>query len=282
MKPLLISLFFLGLCPVPSHAQSRTKQVKKSFTQGHPLSSIPEQMKRFHWPDRIAKDKGANYKITKESFNLYVPKRAKSSRKAYGLLVWIAPFADGRIPPIWLKKLDQLKLIAIGADNSGNDRVPCSRIGLALDAVHNAKKLFHIDDKRVYVTGFSGGAQMSCYLTLHYPEIFSGGIYFGGSNYFKNIPIPDRKGSFWKGEIPKPSDENLLKSKQKSRHVFIVGEKDEVIGQIKAVKAVAVKDDFVYVRFIEMPKLGHRIPPAKWLERSIKYLDKPPSPKPNK
>ena len=34
-----------------------------------------------------------------------------------------------------------------------------------------------IDPKRIYVAGFSGGGNMSCLLTFHYPEVFSGGIY---------------------------------------------------------------------------------------------------------
>ncbi|MDF1667128.1 MAG: hypothetical protein P1V97_35620, partial [Planctomycetota bacterium] len=156
-------LIFCLFIEEAAQAQSRTPILKKSFSEGHALSALPEQIKRFHWPKEILTQKDATYKIAKERFNVYVPKSYKRSKKKYGLFIWIAPSHDGRPPPIWRSRFDKLKLIAIGADRSGNERKTPVRIGLALDAVHNATRQYRIDSDRVYVGGFSGGGRVSTF-----------------------------------------------------------------------------------------------------------------------
>lgn len=277
---LVIAMLLALFNPIVVEAQSRTPILKKTFTQGHPLSSLAEQAKRFAWGPDLVKAKEAQYQLKNERFNVYVPKSYKRSSKKYGLFVWIAPSHDGRPPPIWRSRFDKLKLIAIGADRSGNERMTPVRIGLALDAVFNAERQFRIDSKRVYVGGFSGGGRVSTFLTSHYPKIFHGGLYLGGCDYHRNVLVPGGKGRAWKGEIAKPDKERLTAVKQKTRHVYLVGTKDEVLPQMKAVKDAALKDGFVFVKYIEMKGLGHKIPTAKWFERSIKYMDRPPTPKP--
>lgn len=273
----LISMLTWGeeLC-----AQSRTPILKKKFTERHALSSLGEQSKRFKWSKALLSNKEASYKIEKERFNVYVPKSYKRSKKKFGLFVWIAPSYDGRPPPIWRSRFDKLKLIAIGADRSGNERQTPVRIGLALDAVHNAIQQYRIDSKRVYVGGFSGGGRISTFLTMQYPEIFHGGLYLGGCDFYRNVLVPGGKGEAWQGLISKPKDDRLKAVREKTRHVYLVGAKDEVIKQMKAVKDCALKDGFVFVKYTEMKGLGHRIPDGKWFERSIKYMDKPPIPRP--
>ena len=275
-----MTLCFFVLLSSELEAQSKTPILKKQFAESHSLSSLTEQSKRFHWPKELLKNKDAAYSVAKEKFNLYVPKSYKRSKKKYGLFVWIAPSHDGRPPPIWRSRFDKLKLIAIGADRSGNERQISVRIGLALDAVHNVTKNYRIDAERIYVGGFSGGGRVSSYLTMHYPKIFRGGMYLGGCDYIRNVPIPGKNGSAWRGLITKPDKDRLKLAKQKTRHVFIVGTKDEVLGQMKAVKDCALADDFVFVKYIEIKNVAHRIPLARWFERCIKYMDKPPKPKP--
>jgi hypothetical protein len=274
-------LMLLGL-PNVVCGQSKNKQFTRVFKKRSPESELKEQGKHFGWSEDLLKTKEADYKITAEAFNIYVPKRYKKSKKRYGLFVWIAPSYDGRVPPIWYKKLDQHRLIAVGANKSGNERATSVRIGLALDAVFNMTQHYRIDPKRVYVGGFSGGGRMSCFLTMHYPDIFQGGLYLGGCDYIRNVPIPGKGRAYWRGQIKKPSDKILSKVKDKSRHVFLVGSRDGVLMQMKAVRDCASADKFSNIKFIEMPKIDHRIPPAKWFEKSIKYLDRRPLPKPEK
>src|SRR5690606_22754475 len=57
--------------------------------------------------------------LGQETFSARLPKSYAPSTPA-GVLVWISPSPDGRIPDIFAPICNELGLIAIGVDNNGN------------------------------------------------------------------------------------------------------------------------------------------------------------------
>ena len=230
-----------------------------------PQPSEPEQLKyRMH-----AAENPGPYDVSKESFNLLVP---KSYRKEvpHGLFVWVSPGGTGSIPKEWEAVLAQKKLIFIGANNSGNPRDVFDRMRMAVDANHNLRGMFNIDDRRVYVSGFSGGARVASMLGVCYADMFTGAACFMGVNFYEPV-LGDDKLMYQARYIP--NEEILEIAKNEGRFVFITGEKDFNLADTKAVHAAAVKNGFQAVEFVNIPKQGHQPPAADWLKKSIEYLD---------
>ena len=86
---------------------------------------------------------------------------------------------------------------------------------LAFDAVHNMKKFYSIDESRVYVGGASGGGRIASALAVLYPELFHGGLYIIGANYFK--PLRTNRGPYAPGFAP-PSDKNFELIRARNRY----------------------------------------------------------------
>ncbi|MBV8881331.1 MAG: hypothetical protein JO332_15300, partial [Planctomycetaceae bacterium] len=156
-------------------AEAKTGNFTTSFTERHPLSTL-EEMTRRH-PHL----KPSDYKLADESYGVSVPASYKPG-VPYGLLVFIQAGDSGDCEPNFAGLLEKHRLIWIAANKSGNNRLTPARMGLALDAVHNMKKLYTIDPDRVYLSGVSGGGRVSSFLAPAYPDVFKGVMYLIGCN----------------------------------------------------------------------------------------------------
>jgi hypothetical protein len=256
-----------------SAAVAGSREVR--FTERDPQSSIREQAKRFNWQMSWVKQQdpdAGEYDLAREVFRIYVPATLDGDCAA-GLFVWISPNQSGDIPDQWRQVLDRHKLIAIGADNSGNNRLVWYRIGLALDAVFNMKKQYKVEDRRVYIAGFSGGARMASRLGMQYPEVFEGGLYMGACDYFRRVPVPDNPKAFWPEAFPAPIGKRAELVKKDRKHVFLVGANDSNYAPTKAFYQQAQnRDKFAHALFIEMPGIAHAIPDANYFDQAIRYL----------
>jgi predicted esterase len=272
---LFAELIFLVAC-----AEAASKpQAKGSFTavfdQYSPLSdtnSITDRM-RVHLKDGL--DKKHHYDIAQESFEVYVPDSC-DSHTPFGLLVWISPHSSGSIERPAIKQLmDKHKLIWIGANNSGNDTSTYSRrIPLALDAAYNMQKLYNIDPNRVYVAGISGGGRVASITAFHHSDIYNGGIFINGANYWQNIPIPG-KNSSWDASSPKPQPVNLQRAKIFGRYVLLTGDEDNNKLQMQTYYKIGFKKCLNNLLYIEVPGMGHEMPPAEEFDKALEYVDKP-------
>jgi hypothetical protein len=188
-------------------------------------------------------------------------------------MVWVSPSGGGGARREWTDIAAKHKLIFIGANKSGNERGVGVRFGLALDGVHNLRQLYNIDDQRIYVMGFSGGAKVSSMLAMIYPEIFHGTISMGGTAYFRHIPITGQPNKAWEGSFQKPP----LKTYDLSRNggfVLIVGTQDMNHDPVKDTYEQGFKKDgFKHVEFVEVPNWPHRPPDPEYIDRGIDSLD---------
>ncbi|HUJ57669.1 MAG TPA: PHB depolymerase family esterase [Kofleriaceae bacterium] len=152
--------------------------------------------------------------LANERFDLYVP-GGPMPPDGYGVLVFVAPWDTPTRPDVWRGPLDRHHLIFVSAERSGNEAsVLDRRLPLALLAYENVRARFHVDPRRVFVYGLSGGSRVAERAAMAYPDVFHGAVLDAGSDR-----IDGRDG------IYKPPAE-LFRLFQHTRLVYITGDQD--------------------------------------------------------
>ncbi|HMS16689.1 MAG TPA: hypothetical protein PKA37_07595, partial [Planctomycetota bacterium] len=196
------------------------------FEKRHPLSAREVIGQRLGWNAKTFEqhDPSQPPDLKDETFLGYVPENYDGSL-AFGLLVWINPIDTPWIDPTWLPVLKERKLIMVSALKSGNDHFVWRRMGLALDAVAGVQSILRIDPNRVYIGGFSGGGRSASALGLHFADVFRGGYYQGGVNYFEAVTAgtgeAERK---HEPQMIAPKGAAAALGRTRSRHVLFAGE----------------------------------------------------------
>jgi len=205
--------------------------------------------------------KGQPIKLGDERFSIYLP--SQHPAKGFGLLVFVPPWQDGRLPPGWSTVLDRHGTIFVSALKSGNEEnVFNRREPLALLAAGNVMALYPVDPERIYIGGFSGGARSALRLALGYPDLFRGALLNAGSD-----PIGDR-------DIPLPPRELFGRFLTSTQIVYVTGERD----------AEHATDDSLSLRSLHQwcmfntdsqteLRTGHVVASASSLSRALGYLE---------
>src|SRR5262245_46055702 len=120
---------------------AKTGEFDSSFDQRSPLSALDVQRARYG----LASAPGNVYDISAEQFSVFVPNGYDGS-PGWGLLVWSHPGNGGGAPREWADLLAKKKLIWIAARGAGNRRAVGVRVGLAIDAVHNLRQRYAIEE----------------------------------------------------------------------------------------------------------------------------------------
>ena len=248
-----------------------------AFDEHHPLAGIGTFVERFdHSLDRVERTDpaGGAYDLADEAFRVHVPKAYEPTGE-WGLFVWVSPTQRGHVPTFASETaLRDNKLIWVGADLSGNSRFPWNRVSLALDAAHNAQRLYEIDPERVYVGGYSGGGRIASALTILYPEVFRGGLFIYGVDFYRRIPVPDRPGSDWLPWFPPPPRATLPGLREDTRLVLLTGERDFNRLQTEVVAQRYRDEGFEHVTYLEIPGAGHYDwPSGRWLTKALAALE---------
>ncbi|MBL4698057.1 MAG: hypothetical protein JKX70_04405, partial [Phycisphaerales bacterium] len=161
--------------------------------------------------------------LDQETFRVRLPKKYNADFPA-GVLVWISPMPDGRIPKIFEPILDELGMIAIGVDNNGNKRAITDRLQNHLDSIETLAQHYRIDRKRIYLTGMSGGGRCSGILQIVFPELFAGAVPIVGFDTYHQAPTGD-PGRFWPARLGKPAG-RWMKLLKERRIAAITGTND--------------------------------------------------------
>lgn len=247
------------------------------FTEHEPNASNPELLRRLSSPLTVARQaadlarSGAaiaahSLDLATEKFLVYVPTRRPAA--GYGLVVFVPPWQDARLPDGWAPVLDRFGLIYVSAARSGNDEsVLARREPLALDAAHNVIGQYSIDPARVYIAGFSGGSRIALRLALGYPDLFHGAILNAGSD-----PIGTR-------DLPLPPRDLMLAFQSASRVVFVTGERDDAHLADDLVSERSLRQWCAFnVDSVVEPRVGHAVAPAAALDRALGELAAEPKP----
>ncbi len=235
------------------------------FTESAQQSDADEVKWRLH----SVENPGA-FDINKERFQLLVPKNYQPA-ESWGLFIWISASDNAQIPPAWEATLAARKLLFVGALHSGNPRNIFDRMRLAIDANVGMRKRYRIDPRRVYVSGFSGGARVASMVGVAFADLFTGAIPFMGVNFYTELPAENGK-QFGISYIP--DDDVLEIAKKRCRYVLFTGEKDfNRINTHAADEFGFRKEGFASVLCLEVPGLAHAMPEAQWLEKGLEFLD---------
>ena len=202
-----------------------------------------------------------SFEIQQETYEVYIPTKY-TGNESYGLIVYISASNSGKPPNSYLPIFDDNRLIYIAANLSGNIENPIERrIPLALHAVENMREIYNIDENRVYISGFSGGAKVATYLGVGYGDVFNGTLFIAGSKTLSNqqIQIPEAK---LKREI---LENNCF--------VFLTGKKDFNRREIKTHYYEFRKFGFQNTTLVDSPSMAHKEPSTPVFRRAVKALD---------
>ena len=277
-------LFAMFMFSVVSAEAASPPQQKGSFTTAFkkysPFSDTKSLSKRIRISMERGPDNDHHYNIERESFEVYMPE-SYDPNTPFGLIVWISPSPDGNIKHYQGSEelMEKHKLIWVGANNSGNhEDVYKRRVPLALDAAYNMQKLYNIDRDRVYVAGLSGGGRVASITAFHHSDVYDGGIFIIGANYWQRMAVPGENG-FWQAGYSKPRQGYLVRAKKFGRYVLLTGDTDGNRLQMHTYYENGYSKFLNNVLYIQVPGMGHEVPPAEEFDKALQYLDKPLSQK---
>jgi hypothetical protein len=203
--------------------------------------------------------------LKSERFTVYAP-ASPPPPAGYGLLVFVPPWDNARLPDGWSSILDSRGIVFATAAQSGNEQgVVNRRAPLALLAEENAARHYRIDPTRIYIGGFSGGSRVAMRLALAYPDIFIGAFLNAGAD-----PIGDAAASL-------PPDDLFGRFQENSRLYYATGAQDLSSLGMDARSLRTMRDLCVFNTQAERtPRTVHEIADAHVLFAALTFLDTPP------
>ncbi|HEV7122047.1 MAG TPA: PHB depolymerase family esterase [Rhodanobacter sp.] len=201
--------------------------------------------------------------VGQQRFSLYVPGHAPPA--GYALLVFVPPWNSATVPSGWKAPLDRHGMIYVSAANSGNAAdVLDRRVPLALLAAWNIMQRYRVDPRRVYVGGLSGGSRVAERIALGYPDLFGGALLIAGSD-----PVGT-------AQLAVPPVDLFRRFQQGTKLVYLTGQNDPINLELDARSRRSMHDFCVFhVATVAEAWVGHELPAARALERSLDRLDDP-------
>jgi len=211
---------------------------------------------------------GLDYDLSSQTFEVVVP-HSYRPELPHGLFVWMGV---SEFSPAWLDTLARYRLILVSANTVKSHVAPYPA---PLDAVHNLKKRYRVDENRLYASGFSAGGAMAAMMVRGYPDVFRGGLFLMGGYFYHRHKTPNGRGEPTV-EAPFPAWKGPLDQIKESVKLVIMkgGNDPEWTPQEGQSDYQGLwLDGFIHVSYLEVPKLGHMHPDASWFERGVAALD---------
>lgn len=201
--------------------------------------------------------------LAQENFALYVPGREPP--QGYGLVVFVSPWDEAKLPDGWDRVLDEKGLIFVSAARSGNDQNAIRRREpLAVLAEQNLMRRYHVDPQRIYIAGFSGGSRAALRLALAYPDLFRGAILNASSD-----PIGT-------ATVQLPPKNLFLQFQEKAHFVYVTGDSDTARVAWDLASMHSLRDWCVFnVENQTSNFTGHEVMSADAFSRALDLLAKP-------
>lgn len=198
--------------------------------------------------------------LAHERFALYVPPQAPPD--GYGLLVFVPPWNEAKVPPSWTTVLDRHGMILVTAAGIGNDAsVLDRRDPVSLLAATNVMARYRVNPQRVYIGGFSGGSRVALRLALGYPDLFHGALLDAGSDAIGQA-------------VPLPPGPLLEQFQMGSRIVYLTGQQDAARQDMERQSRQSLHDECVDdVDTRTMAGVGHDLADPSALDRALASLE---------
>lgn len=207
--------------------------------------------------------------LAEQRFLVYVPSGPPPSPRGFGLLVFVPPWDEARLPFGWASQLNRYGVIFVTPADAGNSTVVLShRVPLALAAEENIVREYPVDPARVFIGGFSGGSRVAMRIALGYPDVFRGALLNAGA---------DTLG----GPHPLPPRDLFLRFQSSSRLVYVTGELDTFHVATDASSSQSMRDRCVFdVETYETPDVGHALMSSDAFGRALDRLLQAATPAP--
>ncbi len=244
-------------------------ELSRPYTAGWVRFDKDELSRRFLRGRQTSID-GATRPLGENAIWVRLP-RGYDPRRPAGLLVWISAGYLGQPPETLSAACDEFGLVCVGPAGAGNDRDLGNRCQLIFDAVATACERFHIEPRRMYATGISGGGKISSMLWACFPDVFAGAVPIVGLACYENMPIGN--GQFWPGNFDKPEQKvwALLRTR---RAGVITGNKDFNYEPIHAAMKVFTRDGLAARVYVHQG-MGHEMPGAAGFTEAMSWVDEP-------
>ncbi len=241
------------------------------------LRSMPYEQARVLWASLTARHHNAVpdhfYKPDDETWTVCVPKDYQPD-VPHGLFVFISA-DDEVVPAPFIEVMARRRVIFVAAHNSGNQQdVIYRRIPLALDALYNVGTAYRIDRERIYVGGYGGGGRVASWLSMAYSDVFTGGLFLGGADCYRDVQRDDA--SYWPAGFPINFASRFNRARQNGRYAFVTSPADPGREHVRAVARAWREDGFRRTVCLEAPGMsGLDKLPADYLAGALRFLDRP-------
>ncbi len=188
------------------------------------------------------------------TWRVYVP-QDYDAESPPGIVVYVSPNQSGKPPRGWSSVMDELNLIWISADKSGNRVFVPSRVLMAIFALRVIQQEYVLNADRIYVAGFSGGGKVASMIATDYANTFDGGFFICGVE-------------FW--EVDEPRHFEAIQS---NRYVFLTGEHDHALEPTKRVYRNYQDAAVPKIQLVVVRDMGHSNPPRREISKAIEFLD---------
>lgn len=190
-------------------------------------------------------------------WQVLAPQAAQSARREeqFGTLIFVSPSDSGLPSKQWIGVLERRNLIYVAADDFGNSKPAAQRVLAALMGLALVQRDYHVDPKRIYIAGMSGGGRIASRTITKFPQLFSGALYIVGADFWtqkEHALIPD------------------ILSK---RYVFLTDSKDFNRRDTKRVFDRYRSAGAQEVLLMDLPGYGHENPNAEQFDHALQFLD---------
>ncbi|MBS0198726.1 MAG: hypothetical protein JSR77_18415 [Planctomycetes bacterium] len=214
---------------------------------------------------------GASRVLNDQTFFVRTPAKYDPHEQC-GLFVWVDAGPTARVHDCFTAAADELRLIIIAAEKTGNDIYASNRYQLSLDVAETAQERFLIDPQRVYIGGISGGGRISSEMWGCFPDIFTGCVPVVGLDCYESAPA-SQKGMVHRAGYAKPAA-RLWKVLLSHRIAPMTGQQDFNYEEISKFVRIYERDR-VPIRLFEYPDMAHQLPTAPRFTEAITWVDAP-------
>jgi len=198
-----------------------------------------------------------NFDLTQETFEIFVP-RNYTGGEAFGVFAFMDAGDHMTMPRQWAAILEQEKLICLIPQRIGNNQPFSRRVGLTLVGIRKTGERYHVDRRRIFTGGMSGGARCSLQLAFLHSDVIAGNISICGANFYQPVPKVHATDNSDYGLWPVPPD-RVAEARKNVRFAFVTGAKDFRYGKILDIYEGGFLKNGFRAKLIDQPGMGHQL-----------------------
>jgi dienelactone hydrolase len=256
--------------PPDPDALGRSTALSRPYTAGA-VTMDERTMKQRLYRGMPVVAPSADRDLQRETLHARLP-AGYDPRHPAGVLVWCSPTAGGSIPAPLGAALDELGLVGIAAENAGNERDVPDKFQLVFDAIATARRYCHVDERRVYIAGLSGGGKVASILAICFPERFAGAVSIVG--FATHATLDDSWGRHRAPYFARPRERTLAEARR-LRLALMGGPADYNYEEMLKRSALLEADGFAQLHFFTYPDMGHRMPTPQRFAEALRWVDEP-------